>query len=197
MSTNDLSSLPEPSPKPNADVGPNCALATGSASVDEYLRRNLVVCKAVGLKAEIKVTTQRLRGMSRVPKWLFASLTAMHERAADLPPELAKWRDESPDNPFSQNDVLRMARENAALKEHTHKLAEQLAECAGVLASVDTDRRFRDMHGNLWISQTLDWCKGAKAIGEKANELLEAHDDLSEPNKPDSATEGRSPEVAL
>jgi hypothetical protein len=80
------------------------------------------------------------------------------------------------------NDVLRMARENAALKEHAHKLAEQLAECAGVLASVDTERRFRDMHGNLWISQTLDWCKGAKAIGAKANALLETHDNLSEQN---------------
>lgn len=62
------------------------------------------------------------------------------------------------------------------------KLVEQLAECAGVLASVDTERRFRDMHGNIWISQTLDWCKGAKAIGEKANALLEEHDDLSAQN---------------
>lgn len=65
---------------------------------------------------------------------------------------------------------------------HAHNLADQLAECAGVLASVDTERRFRDMHGNLWISQTLDWCKGAKAIGAKANALLETHDNLSEQN---------------
>lgn len=67
----------------------------------EYLRRNLVVAKACGLKEGIKATTQRLRSMSRVPRWLFASLTAMHERAADLPPELARWRDASPDSPFA------------------------------------------------------------------------------------------------
>jgi hypothetical protein len=66
---------------------------------EEYLRRNLVIAKACGLKAEIKVTTQRLRQMRRVPQWLFKSLTAMHERAADLPPELARWRDASPDKP--------------------------------------------------------------------------------------------------
>lgn len=70
-----------------------------AAPHEEYIRRNIVVAKACGLKEEIKVTTQRLRQMRRVPKWLFASLTAMHERAADLPTELAKWRDDSPDTP--------------------------------------------------------------------------------------------------
>lgn len=65
----------------------------------EYLRRNLLIAKAVGLNAEINVTTQRLRSIKRVPVWLFKSLTAMHERASDLPPDLASWRDSAPDKP--------------------------------------------------------------------------------------------------
>lgn len=89
-------------PLTKTDATASLADAAGSAPT-EYLRRNLVIAKACGLKTEIKVTTQRLRKMSRVPKWLFASLTAMHERAADLPPELAQWRDSAPDNPFPPN----------------------------------------------------------------------------------------------
>ena len=90
-------------PTPTAPVSPALGVAEGSAPT-EYLRRNIVIAKACGLKHEIKLTTQRLRKMRRVPKWLFASLTAMHERAADLPPELAQWRDSSPDSPFPPND---------------------------------------------------------------------------------------------
>lgn len=72
----------------------------------EYLRRNIVVAKACGLKAEVGITLLKLQNRRRVPKWLLASLAAMRGRAADLPSELAQWRDASPDNPYSRNTQL-------------------------------------------------------------------------------------------
>ena len=78
------------------------AVASGSAPV-EYLRRNLVIAKACGAKAEIKITAERLKNTKRVPKWLIASLAAMQVRVEDLPHELAQWRDAAPDNPYLPN----------------------------------------------------------------------------------------------
>ena len=54
-------------------------------------------------------------------------------------------------------------------------LATQLAECAGYIASVRTDRQItRD--GDVYALQTLEWAEGALEIAEKANAVLEAWD---------------------
>lgn len=91
----------EPSSKTAGPVGA-MPLATGSAPV-EYLRRNLVIAKACGAKAESKITTDRLKNTKRVPKWLLASLAAMQVRIEEIPHELAQWRDAAPDNPYLPN----------------------------------------------------------------------------------------------
>lgn len=66
---------------------------------DEYQRRNLIVCKAVGAKAGVSKSLKRLEQMSRPPKWLIKSLQGVLERASALPEELAKWRDSAEDRP--------------------------------------------------------------------------------------------------
>ena len=66
---------------------------------DEYLRRNLIVAKAVGAKAGVSKSLKRLEQMSRPPKWLVASLRGVLERQDPIPEELAKWRDTASDAP--------------------------------------------------------------------------------------------------
>lgn len=68
---------------------------------DEYLRRNIVMANACGLKAEVEICQKRLGAMKRVPKWLRKSFEEMQTRAAVLPQELAQWRDIAPDNPYT------------------------------------------------------------------------------------------------
>ena len=58
----------------------------------EYLRRNLLVCSAVGAQASIDKSIERLSKMKRAPKWLLKSLHMAQERAAKLPPALACYR---------------------------------------------------------------------------------------------------------
>lgn len=74
---------------------------------DEYLRRNLVVAKAVGAKAGVSKSLKRLEQMSRPPKWLVTSLRGALERADPLPAELARWRDTADDAP----DYVKNSRE--------------------------------------------------------------------------------------
>lgn len=68
--------------------------------------------------------------------------------------------------------MAKMERMNVAL-------AAALAECAGYIASVRTDRRVRDTDGQVYCGQTRDWCSGAKDIAERANKLLEEHDNFN------------------
>lgn len=77
--------------------------SSDSSAPVEYLRRNLVIAKACGAKAQIKITSERLKNTKRVPKWLTASLAAMQVRVEDIPHELAQWRDAAPDNPYLPN----------------------------------------------------------------------------------------------
>lgn len=63
------------------------------------------------------------------------------------------------------------------LEAHAQTLAEILAECAGYLASVRTDRQIVH-HEELFALQTVEWAEGAVEIAEKANAALEAHDDI-------------------
>lgn len=70
---------------------------------DEYNRRNLIVCKAVGAKAGVSHSLKRLEQMSHPPKWLVKSLQGVLERASPLPEELARWRDTAEDRPADVN----------------------------------------------------------------------------------------------
>lgn len=63
------------------------------------------------------------------------------------------------------------------LKEHADKLAAALADAAGYLSSVRTDRKLKDQFGEVYLGQTEDWAAGAKEIAERANALLEEHDE--------------------
>lgn len=66
---------------------------------DEYLRRNLLVAKAIGANANAKVALMRLRTMKRPPKWLLESYEGIISRTDPLSPDLAKWRDLAEDRP--------------------------------------------------------------------------------------------------
>lgn len=65
----------------------------------EYLRRNLIVAKAIGAKAGVSKSLKRLEQMSRPPKWLVESLAGVLKRQDCIPEELAKWRDSADDRP--------------------------------------------------------------------------------------------------
>lgn len=71
-------------------------------SPNEYLRRNIMVAKSCGAKAEVAISLRRLQSMRHAPKWLLTSLTEMQMRLDKIPDELAEWRDAAPDNPYSQ-----------------------------------------------------------------------------------------------
>jgi hypothetical protein len=64
----------------------------GSNVNPEYLRRNLLVCKAVGAHAGASKSLERLRRMKRPPKWLVKSLEGVVERAEPLVSALACYR---------------------------------------------------------------------------------------------------------
>lgn len=64
----------------------------------EYLRRNLLVCSAVGANANAQSALKRLRAQKRPPKWLGALLEGIEERTAKLPGPLACYRGAVPVN---------------------------------------------------------------------------------------------------
>lgn len=72
---------------------------------EEYLRRNLVVCKAVGAQAAISKAMKRLEQQKRPPKWLLGYLQQALTRLPDIPFELAAWRNSSPDAPDDVRDT--------------------------------------------------------------------------------------------
>jgi hypothetical protein len=65
----------------------------------EYLRRNLLVAKAIGARANAGVALERLQAHKRPPKWLVEYLRGIAERCEPLPADLAKWRDLAEDAP--------------------------------------------------------------------------------------------------
>jgi len=65
--------------------------------------------------------------------------------------------------------------ELAAERARLDAMAAELANCAGYIASVRTDRLIT-WHEELYALQTLEWAEGAFEIAEKANAVLEAHD---------------------
>ena len=58
----------------------------------EYLRRNLLVCSAVGAHAAAEKALKRLQATKRPAKWMVASLKGIIERTEPLVPALACYR---------------------------------------------------------------------------------------------------------
>jgi GR25 family glycosyltransferase involved in LPS biosynthesis len=64
----------------------------------EYLRRNLMVCRAIGANANAKAAITRLKAQKRPAQWLLAYLQGIIERTEHLPGELACYRSGVPIN---------------------------------------------------------------------------------------------------
>lgn len=62
--------------------------------MDEYLRRNLLHCASVGMKANAEAAAKRIRETRRPSKWLLRLLDGIVERGERVCPEMAKHRDE-------------------------------------------------------------------------------------------------------
>ncbi len=70
----------------------------------EYLRRNLLVCKAVGANANAKAALKRLQAQKRPPQWLVTYLQGIIDRTESLPGELACYRAAVPERlPLTQS----------------------------------------------------------------------------------------------
>ena len=65
----------------------------------EYLRRNLVVAKAVGARSGVATAIDRINTWRRKPKWLAEKLEEVAKRQEGLEIELAAWRDAAEDKP--------------------------------------------------------------------------------------------------
>jgi len=61
---------------------------------DEYLRRNLLHCKSVGIVAEAEAVLSRLMDMKKPPKWIIKSMNEIIKRGAPISQELAYHRGE-------------------------------------------------------------------------------------------------------
>lgn len=67
---------------------------------EEYLRRNLLTAKAVGIKANAEAALKRLSATKRPAKWLVKYFEGIRDRAEPLPKDLAAWRDIADDRPI-------------------------------------------------------------------------------------------------
>ncbi len=66
---------------------------------EEYLRRNLQVAKAVGVRGNSKAALDRLECMKNPPKWIVEAFEGIHRRSETLSTDLADWRDTAEDRP--------------------------------------------------------------------------------------------------
>lgn len=66
---------------------------------EEYLRRNLLVCKTIGIKSIAEAALERLNATKSPAKWLVKHFEGIRDRAEPLTPDLAKWREAAPDAP--------------------------------------------------------------------------------------------------
>ena len=78
---------------------------TDDERMQEYLRRNLNVCKSIGAVSGARAILNRLENMKRVPKWLIAGVHGIYERTTPLTKDLVNHRDElSPYKPRPATD---------------------------------------------------------------------------------------------
>lgn len=68
---------------------------------EEYLRRNLVHCSAVGVAADLSAVLDHLLATKHPPKWLVEQLKRTHAKSCKVPVEVARWRDTAPDAPHA------------------------------------------------------------------------------------------------
>lgn len=66
---------------------------------EEYLRRNMMVAKAIGAHANTAAALRRLKQQSRPPQWLVRELEWIITSLEPLPGELAQWRNLATDAP--------------------------------------------------------------------------------------------------
>lgn len=66
------------------------------------------------------------------------------------------------------------------INDHANRLARCLADLAGYIASVRTDRLV-EIEGELFVAQTKEWAIGANELAKEANLLLELHDAIVPP----------------
>jgi hypothetical protein len=69
-------------------------MISNTPCVTEYLRRNMLVCKAVGARSYIPGALARLQKQKRPPQWILRMLAEMDKRLEPLPTALAAYRDE-------------------------------------------------------------------------------------------------------
>lgn len=61
----------------------------------EYLRRNMIHCSAVGAEYNARAALERLKRWRNPPIWLVSALQGIIERCEKVEPEMAKYRDEA------------------------------------------------------------------------------------------------------
>lgn len=81
---------------------------------EEYLRRNLMLAKAIGAQAAARVALERLGKMKRPPKWIVEAFAAVKVRMDPLPKELAAYRALAADAPDYASGVPRIQGEPLA-----------------------------------------------------------------------------------
>ena len=64
------------------------------------------------------------------------------------------------------------------------KMADRLAECVGLLLTIENASRFHDVNGNLWINRTAEWCDLTKEVAEKAGAAIKEHDTTADAKSP-------------
>lgn len=69
-------------------------LAVMSEELAEYLRRNLIHCEAVGIRAGLESAIRRLTSRKHYPLWLVDLLNREHAKAVNVMKEMARHRDE-------------------------------------------------------------------------------------------------------
>lgn len=84
---------------PNAETScPKCGHWIHDTKINnhncEYLRRNLLVGKALGAQAQVQSILTRLRGMKNPPEWLVNSCCILQQKLRGIPEELVKHREE-------------------------------------------------------------------------------------------------------
>lgn len=105
-----------------------------------------------------------------------------HDLALDQTPRTdAAWHqfnESASAIPFREH-ARQLERERNEARRHADKLAAVLADAAGYLATVRTDRRYKDEFGHVYCGQTRDWADGARQLSDRANAMLEAHDEFN------------------
>lgn len=69
--------------------------------------------------------------------------------------------------------------QNIKLRAHCNDLAEALANMAGYMRAMNTDRQM-ERCGETYALQTLEYAEGAAEYCDRADVLLTAHDELSD-----------------